>query len=59
MGDFVEIEYIGKDEKADPKKITQEMINFLKNIGCEKIKINYVGYPFQLLFPKEVEYEAQ
>ena len=59
LGDFVEIEYIGKDEKADPKKIAEEMTNFLKNIGCGKIKRNYVGYPFQLLFPKEVEHETQ
>jgi len=57
LGDFVEIEYIGKDEKANPEKITTEMINFLKGIGCGKIKRNYVGYPFQLLFPKEVKFE--
>ena len=59
LGDFVEIEYIGKDEKANPKKITKEMINLLKNIGCGKIKRNYVGYPFQLLFPEEVKFEEQ
>ena len=59
LGDFVEIEYIGKDEKVDPKKITEEMINFLKSVGCGQIKRNYVGYPFQLLFPKEVKYEEQ
>ena len=59
LGDFVEIEYIGKNEKADPKKITEEMISFLKDVGCEKIKRNYVGYPFQLLFPEEVKYEEQ
>lgn len=58
LGDFVEIEYIGKEE-VDPKKITEEMINFLKSIGCGKIKRNYVGYPFQLLFPEEVKYEEQ
>ncbi|MBU4204815.1 class IV adenylate cyclase [Patescibacteria group bacterium] len=57
LGDFVEIEYIGNNENADAKVITDEMINFLKNIGCGKIKRNYVGYPFQLMFPKEVEYE--
>lgn len=57
LGDFVEIEYIGKDEKANPEKITEQMINFLKEIGCGKIKRNYVGYPFQLLFPREVKYE--
>jgi adenylate cyclase class 2 len=59
LGDFVEIEYIGKDEKADPKKVTKEMIDFLKSVGCGKIKRNYVGYPFQLLFPEEVKYEEQ
>jgi len=56
LGDFVEIEYIGKDKKADPKKITAGMIGFLKKIGCGKIKINYGGYPFLLLFPEEVKY---
>ena len=59
LGDFVEIEYIGKDEKADPKKITGEMIDFLKKISCGKITRNYVGYPFLVLFPKEVKYEIQ
>jgi len=59
LGDFVEIEYIGRDEKADPKKITEEMVNFLKSVGCGQIKRNYVGYPFQLLFPEEVKYEEQ
>ncbi|MCX6761172.1 MAG: class IV adenylate cyclase [Candidatus Nealsonbacteria bacterium] len=59
LGDFVEIEYIGKDEKADPRKIAKEMVDFLKNIGCGKIKRNYVGYPFQLLFPSEVKFEDQ
>lgn len=57
LGDFVEIEYIGRDENADPKKIVEEMIKFLKDIGCGKIKRNYVGYPFQLLFPEETKYE--
>jgi len=59
LGDFVEIEYIGKEKKVDPEKITEEMVNFLKSIGCGKIKRNYVGYPFQLLFPEEVKYENQ
>lgn len=56
LGDFVEIEYKGK-KNADPKKITEEMVQLLKNLGCGRIKRNYVGYPFQLLFPKEVKYE--
>ena len=59
LGDFVEIEYVGKEEKVDPKKITEEMIVFLKSVGCGQIKRNYVGYPFQLLFPEEVKYEEQ
>lgn len=59
LGDFVEIEYIGKDNQVDPKKVTDEMVKFLKTIDCGKIKRNYVGYPFQLLFPKEVKLEEQ
>ncbi len=59
LGDFVEIEYKGNDKNADPKKITEEMINFLKEIGVGEIKRNYVGYPFQLLCPNEVKWEEQ
>lgn len=59
LGDFVEIEYKGKDNNTDPKKVTEEMINFLKETGVGKIKRNYVGYPFQLLFPDEVKWEEQ
>ena len=59
LGDFVEVEYIGKNTKTDPKKITSGMIDFLKKTGCGKIKINYGGYPYLLLFPKEVKYENQ
>lgn len=59
LGGFVEIEYVGKDNGINPKKITDEMVNFLKSLGCGKIKRNYVGYPFQLLFPEEIRYEDQ
>jgi adenylate cyclase class 2 len=59
LGEFVEIEYIGKEEKVSPEKTTEEMIKFLKDIGCGRIKRNYVGYPFQILFPEEVKYEEQ
>ncbi|UZE92994.1 MAG: class IV adenylate cyclase [Candidatus Nealsonbacteria bacterium] len=59
LGYFVEIEYVGPDKNPNPKKITEEMIDFLKNLGCGKIKRNYVGYPFQLLFPEEVKFEEQ
>jgi adenylate cyclase class 2 len=58
LGDFVEIEYIGTDNQADPQKITDEMIIFLKNFDCGKITRNYVGYPFLLLFPNEVNYDV-
>jgi adenylate cyclase class 2 len=57
LGDFVEIEYKGKLGKKKPKDITNEMIKFLKDLNCGKISRNYVGYPFQLLFPKEVKVE--
>lgn len=57
LGDFVEIEFKGKYKGQDPKKITKKMVSFLKDIGCGQISRNYVGYPFQLLFPKEVECE--
>ncbi len=58
LGDFVEIEYIGKEE-VEPKKTTDEMVDFLKKLGCEKLKRDYVGYPFKLLFPDEVKLEEQ
>lgn len=57
LGDFVEIEYIGDDNDADPKKVTDSMIEFLKNLGCGKVIRNYQGYPFLLLFPEEAKYE--
>lgn len=57
LGDFVEIEYVGQDERVDPKKITQDMVDFLKKIDCGKITRNFAGYPFILLFPDEVKYE--
>lgn len=59
LGDFVEIEYVSKNEKANPQKITKEMISFLKELDCGKIERNYLGYPFQLLFPNEVKWEEQ
>lgn len=57
LGDFVEIEYIGRDGQADPKKITAGMIAFLKGLGVGRITRNHVGYPFIKLFPEEVEYQ--
>lgn len=57
LGNFVEIEYKGKIKTKSPAKITEEMVKFLKDLNCGKISRNYVGYPFQMLFPKEVKYE--
>ena len=56
LGDFVEIEFKRKVNK-DPAEVTQEMVGWLKNIGVGKITRNYVGYPFQLLFPEETKEE--
>lgn len=58
LGDFVEIEYKGKPTKQKPSVITAKMIKFLKEFNPGKISINYVGYPFQLLYPDEVEFEV-
>jgi len=57
LGNFVEIEYKGEDENADPGKTAERMIQFLKEVGCGKIMINYMGYPYLLLFPKEAKYK--
>lgn len=57
LGNFVEIEYDGKETYEKPAEITKDMISFLKEFNVGEISRNYVGYPFQLLFPDEVEYE--
>lgn len=57
LGDFVEIEYIGREDNINPEEVTSAMIAFLKKIGVGKIIRNHVGYPFLLLFPDEVKYE--
>ncbi len=57
LGEFVEIEYKGEDKNPDPEKITERMIQFLKEIGCGKIMINNMGYPYLLLFPEEAKYK--
>jgi adenylate cyclase class 2 len=57
LGDFVEIEYLGKEQTVNPVEVTNKMIDFLKQVGCGKIQRNYVGYPFMLMFPNEVGWE--
>lgn len=53
LGDFVEVEFKGKAKKEDAKKINDQMVAFLKEVGCKGIKRNYQGYPYRLLFPEE------
>ena len=55
LGDFVEIEYKGK-QKVDVKEITAEMIAFLKQHDCGKIELNNGGYPYMLLFPEDTNF---
>jgi predicted adenylyl cyclase CyaB len=55
LGNFVEIEYKGA-AAADPKKITAEMIAFLKEHDCGTIELNNGGYPMLLLFPEDAHY---
>ena len=57
LGDFVEIEYKGSKGARNAKIITDDMISFLKKTGVGKIHRNYVGYPFQILFPDDIELE--
>lgn len=57
LGDFIEVEYKGNDKDALPDNINRDMVNFLKEMGCGKITINYMGYPYQILFPKETRVE--
>lgn len=57
LGNFVEIEYKGSDESVYPVKIAEEMIEFLKQVGCGKIERNFVGYPFMLLYPDDQVFE--
>ena|SRR5271157_3932665 len=57
LGTFVEIEYNGK--RSDSKRITGEMVSFLKGIGAGRIQRNYQGYPFLLLFPDKSKYFSE
>jgi predicted adenylyl cyclase CyaB len=54
LGDFVEIEFNGVS--SDDKKVTDEMVRFLKEIGVGKIQRSYQGYAFSMMAPEEVEY---
>jgi adenylate cyclase class 2 len=57
LGDFVEVEYKGEARAEDAKEITDSMVAFLKQHQVGKVCRNYVGYPFQLLFPGKFSLE--
>lgn len=59
LGDFVEIEYAGTDFEVDPKAVTDQMVEFLRDRNCGKIERNYQGYPFLLLFPGEQKFTTE
>jgi adenylate cyclase class 2 len=59
LGDYVEIEYKGEVKDQKPAEVANGMIEFLKKIDCGKIQRDYVGYPFQILFPSEIVSEEQ
>lgn len=54
LGTFVEIEYKGIGSNS--KKITDDMVHFLKGLKVGRIQRNYQGYPFLLLFPNKSKY---
>lgn len=47
LGDFVEIEYTGKD--INPKEITDQMMKFLTDLQCGNLERDFRGYPYLLL----------
>ncbi len=53
----VEVEYKGASGGSDAMAIKQEMIKFLKDLRCGKLKLNDQGYPFLLMFPNEAKFE--
>ena len=52
LGDFVEIEYKGRDADVVPSEITEQMMSFLDGIGCGAIERTFKGYPYLLLEKK-------
>lgn len=57
LGDYVEIEYKAT-AKSNPDKITDEMVRFLRGLGCGRIERNCAGYPYQMLLPDEIKLEV-
>ena len=46
-------------KNTKPPEIKDKMITFLKSLKIGEIRRNYVGYPYQLLFPREIEHFKQ
>lgn len=49
LGDFVEVEYMGKRDPSEHREIMEEMVKFLKDLGCGRLEVNHSGYPALLL----------
>jgi adenylate cyclase class 2 len=56
LGEFVEVEYRGR-KKLKVKDAVSSMVSFLKEQKCGRIQRNNGGYPYMLMFPKEVKFE--
>lgn len=56
LGSFVEVEFKGNGN-VDPNQIAKEMIVYLKEAGVGKVEINYVGYPYLLIYGTEGYFE--
>jgi predicted adenylyl cyclase CyaB len=56
LGSFIEMEYKGR-KKVKVNDVVANMVRFLKKHGCGKIQRNNGGYPFMLMFSKEVKFE--
>jgi adenylate cyclase class 2 len=52
LGDYVEVEYKGKGEKTDTKKVAEEMKDFVEKTGCQIVEQDFAGYPALLLQKK-------
>lgn len=52
LGDYVEVEYKGKEEKLDTKKVGEEMKDFIEKTGCQIVEQDFKGYPHLLLEKK-------
>ncbi|MFA5987347.1 MAG: class IV adenylate cyclase [Candidatus Paceibacterota bacterium] len=52
LGDYVEVEYKGVEDKIDAKEVAEQMRSFIKKTGCEILEQDFLGYPHLLLRQK-------